>query len=87
MSAIGTKRTFLVALHMSAFGGKADMACALHTSAYDPKRTWSGDLGLPIRICQGGILNRNGRWRVPLPQVEHTHSGNHCHNEDNHTRR
>ena len=24
MSAIGTKRTFLVALHMSAFGGKAD---------------------------------------------------------------
>ena len=25
MSAIGTKRTFLVALHMSAFGGKADM--------------------------------------------------------------
>ena len=27
MSAIGTKRTFRVALHMSAFGGKADMAC------------------------------------------------------------
>ena len=26
MSAIGTKRTSLVALHMSAFGGKADMA-------------------------------------------------------------
>ena len=26
MSAIGTKRTWLVALHMSAFGGKADMA-------------------------------------------------------------
>ena len=25
MSAIGTKRTSLVALHMSAFGGKADM--------------------------------------------------------------
>ena len=25
MSAIGTKRTCLVALHMSAFGGKADM--------------------------------------------------------------
>jgi hypothetical protein len=26
MSAIGTKRTYRVALHMSAFGGKADMA-------------------------------------------------------------
>ena len=25
MSAIGTKRTSLVALHMSAFGGKADI--------------------------------------------------------------
>jgi hypothetical protein len=25
MSAIGTKRTFVIALHMSAFGGKADM--------------------------------------------------------------
>ena len=26
MSAIGTKRTYRVALHMSAFGGKADIA-------------------------------------------------------------
>ena len=40
MSAIGTKRTSLVALHMSAFGGKADMALALHMSAFDPKRTF-----------------------------------------------
>ena len=31
MSAIGTKRTYRVAPHMSAFGGKADMAfCAAH---------------------------------------------------------
>ena len=31
MSAIGTKRTSLVAPHMSAFGGKADMTlCAAH---------------------------------------------------------
>jgi hypothetical protein len=29
MSAIGPKRTSLVAPHMSAFGGKADMAIAL----------------------------------------------------------
>jgi len=38
MSAIGTKRTSIVALHMSAIGGKADMLFALHMSAYDPKR-------------------------------------------------
>ena len=35
MSAIGPKRTSLVALHMSAFGGKADMP---HLSAPQPER-------------------------------------------------
>ena len=39
MSAIGTKRTFRVALHMSAFGGKADMPLCAANVAYDPKRT------------------------------------------------
>ena len=39
MSAIGTKRTSLVAPHMSAFEGKADMPFALQMSANDPKRT------------------------------------------------
>ena len=29
MSAFGTKRTYLVALHMSAFGGKADIRTAI----------------------------------------------------------
>jgi hypothetical protein len=29
-SAIGTKRTSLVALHMSAFGGRADIALTCH---------------------------------------------------------
>ena len=38
MSAFGTKRTSLVAPHMSAFGGKADIPFALHMSANDPKR-------------------------------------------------
>ena len=50
MSAIGTKRTWADALHMSAFGGKADMTLAAaiggeadipfapHVSASDPKR-------------------------------------------------
>ena len=39
MSAIGTKRTFRLQLHMSAFEGKADMSFALQMSAFDPKRT------------------------------------------------
>jgi hypothetical protein len=42
MSAIGPKRTCLVALHMSAFGGKADMnirACPLLWSLLGVKRT------------------------------------------------
>ena len=39
MSAIGAKRTSLVAPHMSAIGGKADMAPTCVMSAYDPKRT------------------------------------------------
>ena len=29
MTAIDTKRTYRVALHMSAFGGKADVLCLL----------------------------------------------------------
>ena len=43
MSAFGTKRTSLVALHMSAFGGKADMAfrgSPLLRSLLGAKRTW-----------------------------------------------
>ena len=39
MSAIGTKRTFLFAPHMSAFGGKADMT-GLHCTC--PLLTQSG---------------------------------------------
>ena len=40
MSAIGTKRTWAIALHMSAFGGKADIAICMQMSAFDPKRTF-----------------------------------------------
>ena len=32
MSAIGPKRTFLVALHMAAFGGKADIEITVSAS-------------------------------------------------------
>jgi len=35
MSAIGPKRTSLVAPHMSAFGGEADITLTLKMSAYD----------------------------------------------------
>ena len=38
MSAIGTKRTWPSALHMSAIGVKADMTIALKMSAFDPRR-------------------------------------------------
>jgi hypothetical protein len=38
MPAFGTKRTPLVAPHMSAFGGKADIAWTAQMSANDPKR-------------------------------------------------
>ena len=44
-SAIGTKRTSLVALHMSAFGGKADVRSRI---AKCPLMTQSGHLG-PFR--------------------------------------
>src|SRR5215831_2676082 len=47
MSAIGPKRTSLVAPHMSAFRGKADMtiwACLLLRSLLGVKRTWVGAL-------------------------------------------
>src|SRR4030095_2889591 len=47
MSAIGPKRTSLVALHMSAFGGKADMA------AYDPNQ--SGPLNVEIKMELKGV--------------------------------
>src|SRR5262245_56618633 len=43
LSAIGPKRTSVVAPHMSAFGGKADMTgcgCLLSRSLLGVKRTW-----------------------------------------------
>jgi len=36
-SASGTKRTSLVALHMSAIGGKADMPCYGANARFSPK--------------------------------------------------
>jgi hypothetical protein len=44
MSAIGPKRTSVIALHMSAFGGKADMTLGgspLLRSLSGVKRTWA----------------------------------------------
>src|SRR5262245_40927331 len=65
MSAIGPKRTWLSAPHMSAFGGKADMTvcgCLLSRSLLGLKRTWALALHTsafdPKRTC-GGM-----RWPV-----------------------
>ena len=52
MSAFGTKRTSLVALHMSAFEGKADMTFAVQMSANDPERTFA-KIGLRLRYVFG----------------------------------
>ena len=61
MSAFGTKRTYLVALHMSAFGGKADITSASQMSAYDPKRTCAVQKGKPWspgRVSDQGLEGR-----------------------------
>ena len=47
MSAIGTKRTCRVALHMSAIGGKADMGAV-------PYRTSFKQLRCPVLSLGGG---------------------------------
>ena len=49
MSAIGTKRTSLVATHMSAFEVERTCRFALQMAAYDPKRTLPSRKGL-LRI-------------------------------------
>ena len=56
MSAIGTKRTSLVAPHMSAFGGKADMTVCgnpLSRSLLGVKRTCRFALHIPL-LTQSG---------------------------------
>jgi hypothetical protein len=76
-SAIGPKRTCLVAPHMSAFGGKADMALcgnallrsllgqsghALRTSAFAPKRTFSrAPFRRPVWADTMGLVHHLGR--------------------------
>ena len=47
MSAIGTKRTSPVALHMSAFGGKADIAFGIPRQQRPPDQTELGSAFLP----------------------------------------
>ena len=51
MSAIGTKRTYRVALHMSAFGGKADIAVGRVSSETHPDAL----LAFPI-VAVVGVL-------------------------------
>ena len=77
MSAIGTKRTCLVAPHMSAFGGKADMPlCTAEMSAFDPKRisypqstSVTPDLSCwPIKDRTASATRaENSSWTASLP--------------------
>ena len=54
MSAIGTKRTLLVALHMSAFGGKADIDASKATIFFSNSRLHDpqGYFDFPIDLHQ-----------------------------------
>ena len=56
MSAIGTKQTCRVALHMSAIGGKADIVPHRKMSAYDPKRILAGP-GANRAARRVGLIN------------------------------
>jgi hypothetical protein len=49
-SAIGTKRTSLVAPHMSAFGGKADME--IWSARYDCARSMRGTVPLAFNVYE-----------------------------------
>ena len=59
MSAIGTKRTWSSALHMSAFGGKADIILGKsghqEMSAYDPKRTLAVHRAMVLMLVSAPI--------------------------------
>ena len=64
MSAFGTKRTSLVAPHMSAIGGKADIARIVVMSAFDPKRTWLSRVNCYTPNVNGGLNETAGiSWR------------------------
>ena len=56
MSAIGTKRTSLVALHMSAFGGKADIFVRKADIELAPITVFIGWYGLQIRLMGAEII-------------------------------
>jgi hypothetical protein len=60
MSAIGTKRTCRVALHMSAFGVKRTWLPRRKMSAYDPKRTFGSAISNspPSREVLGSLSKR-----------------------------
>ena len=60
MSAIGTKRTYLFALHMSASGLKADIEIPMELAQKTPKR-YQRDTVHPHNRCYG--------IRVALPKL------------------
>src|SRR5262249_47753560 len=78
MSAIGPKRTFPLALHMSAFGGKADMPFSLlRKSAFAVAIGGKADIG----FCGAYVRfdSNRGQWcwrkreRIPRRQINYFH--------------
>ena len=67
MSAIGTKRTWRVALHMSAFGGKADMLWERNvrfslTSGHSPAEV----ICTPVPHADMSVLSRRSVYEFPI---------------------
>ena len=69
MSAIGTKRTYRVALHMSASGGKRTSMFGAVMSAFDPKRT-SGLISNRFSVAPGPALAAAGGHPTGVLAVE-----------------
>ena len=68
MSAIGPKRTSLVAPHMSAFGGKADMEITTYsTFGKSGKRAPHGSFILPARFVGGEFVEPIDQLGVARP--------------------
>jgi hypothetical protein len=75
MSAIGTKRTSLVALHMSAFGGKADMRPRSRSSPPDKRDVFHSGCCRADGVARAGAgavggVSEDGRFWGKGEQME-----------------
>jgi hypothetical protein len=71
MSASGTKRTFLFALHMSAFGVKRTRTFALQMSAYT--QTWHGQTVPRVELFCGCSFPSKAIGAIMLPAEQSRH--------------